>query len=290
MAKIIMCRGVNSPYLKCLGTKKDTDFYDNWNLWDGDKVCFCKDCLNKIYSYYLKQSNSEKIALYYTCVQINMPFIQEVYEAINNKTDKSGNRISITVNKYISELQKKSNKKSIWKDFSNTNINLDEEETLVLSRTNNDSMSKKWGIQEDTIDYDFLEDTFNRYTEGVEFINPQQEDLYRDLCRDRLLLRKINDGRYNGEETLDKVQNRISKTMSILKIDQFEKKKVKNDIERIIEQQIWEIENTEPAEVVDKNEYKDYLNIESDWGKHILRAVRNLVAGTKEYPNITREK
>ena len=114
-------------------------------------------------------------------------------------------------------------------------------------------------------------------------------DLYKDLCLNRLILRKINDNRYNGEETIDKVQNRIAKIMSTLKIDQFEVKKKKSDIERIIEKQIWEIENTEPAEVVDKNEYKDYLNIESDWGKHILRAIRNLLVGTKDYPKISKE-
>ena len=106
---------------------------------------------------------------------------------------------------------------------------------------------------------------------------------------DRLLLRKINDNRYGGEETIDKVQNRISKTMSTLKLDQFEKQKDKTDIEKVLEKQIWEIENTEPAEVVDKEEYKDFLNIESDWGNHILRAMRNILAGQKDYPNITKD-
>lgn len=286
MAKVLMCRGINSPLLKCVGTKKDSDFFDNWSLWDGEKMCFCKDCLNKIYDYYLNKSNSDKTALYYTCLQINVPFIQEVYEVIDNKTDKNGKKIPVTINKYITELQRKITKKSLWKDFSETNINLQEKETLIVNNVDN-SMKIKWGIQDDNIDYQFLEDTFNRYTEGVEFTNPQQEDLYRDLCRDRLLLRKINDGRYNGEETIDKVQNRISKTMSILKVDQFEQKKKKTDIEKILERQIWEIENTEPAEVVDRNEYADFLNIKKDWGNDILRCVKNLLIGSKEYPNIT---
>ena len=41
--------------------------------------------------------------------------------------------------------------------------------------------------------------------------------------------------------------------------------------------------------MVDKEEYRDYLDIEKDWGKHILRAVKNLIVGSKDYPNITRE-
>ena len=41
--------------------------------------------------------------------------------------------------------------------------------------------------------------------------------------------------------------------------------------------------------MVDKEEYKDYLNIEKDWGKHILRAVKNLLTGSKDYPKITKD-
>ena len=122
-----------------------------------------------------------------------------------------------------------------------------------------------------------------------EDLTPSRLDLYKDLCLNRLTLRKINDNRYTGEETIDKVQSRTAKIMSILKIDQFEIAKKKSDIERILERQIWEIENTEPAELVDKEEYKDFLNIESDWGKGILRCVKNLLIGSKDYPNITRE-
>lgn len=288
--KMLPCRGVNSKVLNCIGTKKEADFYDSWSIWDGEKVPFCKDCLNKMYDIYLKNSNSEKVALYYTCMQINTPFIKEVYDTLNNKHDKNGKKITVTLYRYLTELQKKTTKKDTWKDFSSTNVSIDDsEEKVSLADSKNKKLEKDWGFQDEDFDYEFLEDTFNRYTDGVDFINQQQIDLYRDLCRDRLLLRKINDGRYNGEETIDKVQSRISKTMSILKVDQFEKKKEKTNIERILEKQIWEIENTEPAEVVDKEAYKDFLNIESDWGKHILRAIKNIITGSKDYPNIKRD-
>lgn len=289
--KILICRGANSDILNCQGQKKDTDFYDSWSIWDGDKTAYCKNCLNKMFDVYLKQSGSDKVALYYTLMQVNIPFIQEVYDTLNKRTDKYGNKMQITVNKYITELQKNTAKKMIWKDFSNTNVSLNAEDKVDLVKNEPSLILKKtWGIQEDDEDYEFLENTFERYTEGIEFVNQQQIDLYRDLCRDRLLLRKINDNRYNGEETIDKVQSRIAKTMSTLKVDQFEKKKSKTDIERILEKQIWEIENTEPAELVNKEEYKDFLDIGSNWGKHILRAVRNLVANSKEYPKVTREE
>ena len=289
--RMLFCRGANSETLRCIGTKKESDFYDSWSMWDNGKTTYCKDCLNKIYETYLKQLGSEKLAMYYTCLQINMPFVKEIFETIDKKYDKSGKKMSVTINRYITEFQKKTNKKTMWQDFSSTDVLLssDEKDIKVVDNDKRAKFEDTWGFQEEDFDYDFLENTFIRYTDGIDFSNQQQIDLYRDLCRDRLLLRKINDGRYNGEETIDKVQNRISKTMSILKVDRFEEKKNKSDIEKILEYQIWEIENTEPAEVVDKKEYEDFLDIQKSWGKNILRCVKNILSNSKEYPNITKD-
>lgn len=282
--KVRLCKGHNAPLLNCIGDVFDTEFYASWSKFSDGKVPYCKKCLQKIFEYYQNETNSEKTAAYFTLMKIDTPLIEEIYNNVVNKKGK------FNLSTYISELQKRDSNKDIWQDFSSTDVDLkdiSEIKTIAERRKELNDLEKKWGIQDSVEDYDFLEDTFQRYTKGIEFINPQQEDLYKDLCRDRLLLRKINDNRYNGEETIDKVQNRISKTMSTLKLDQFEKQKDKSDIEKILEKQIWEIENTEPAEVVDKNEYKDYLNIESEWGNHILRALRNILAGQKDYPNIS---
>lgn len=282
--KVRLCKGHNAPLLNCIGDVLDTEFYVSWSKFSDGKVPYCKKCLQKIFEYYQNETNSEKTAAYFTLMKIDTPLIEEIYNNVVNKKGK------FNLSTYISELQKRDSNKDIWQDFSSTDVDLkdiSEIKTIAERRKELNDLEKKWGIQDSVEDYDFLEDTFQRYTKGIEFINPQQEDLYKDLCRDRLLLRKINDNRYNGEETIDKVQNRISKTMSTLKLDQFEKQKDKSDIEKILEKQIWEIENTEPAEVVDKNEYKDYLNIESEWGNHILRAVKNILTGSKDYPNIS---
>ena len=283
-----MCSGYNAPLLNCLGEVKESDFYNTWSKFSDGKTLYCKKCIGKIYEYYLKETGSIKSALYFTLMKIDIPFIEEVYDSVINKKGENFN-----IGYYISAINAKQSNKEIWTDFSvsdelkDTNVVI---KTVAEKKKELDALEKKWGIQDSEEDYNFLEETFKRYTNGIEFINPQQEDLYKDLCRDRLLLRKINDNRYGGEETIDKVQNRISKTMSTLKVDQFEKQKDKSDIEKILEKQIWEIENTDPAEVVDPNEYKDFLNIESDWGNHILRAMRNILTGSKDYPNITKDE
>lgn len=286
-SKVRLCKGHNAPLLNCSGDVIETEFYNSWSKFSDGKVPYCKKCLQKIFEYYKNETNSEKTAAYFTLIKIDTPLIEEIFDSVVNKKG------SFNLSTYMTELQKRDSNKDIWQDFSGTDVELkdiSEVKTIAERKKELESLEKKWGIQDCIEDYDFLEETFNRYTNNIKFVNPQQEDLYKDLCRDRLLLRKINDNRYGGEETIDKVQNRISKTMSTLKLDLFEKQVEKSDIEKILEKQIWEIENTEPAEVVDKNEYKDFLNIESDWGNHILRAIRNLLTGSKDYPNITKDE
>ena len=282
-SKVRLCKGHNAPLLKCVGDVIETEFYNSWSNFSDGKVPYCKKCLQKIFEYYKNETNSEKTAAYFTLMKIDTPLIDEIFNSVVNKKG------SFNLSTYMSELQKRDSNKDIWQDFSGTDIELkdiSEVKTIAERKKELDELEKKWGLQDCIEDYDFLEETFNRYTNNIKFVNPQQEDLYKDLCRDRLLLRKINDNRYGGEETIDKVQNRISKTMSTLKLDQFEKQVEKSEIEKILEKQIWEIENTEPAEVVNPDEYKDFLNIESEWGNHILRAVKNLIVGSKDYPRI----
>ena len=286
-SKVRLCKGHNAPLLKCVGDVIETEFYNSWSNFSDGKVPYCKKCLQKIFEYYKNETNSEKTAAYFTLMKIDTPLIEEIFDSVVNKKG------SFNLSTYMAELQKRDSNKDIWQDFSGTDVELkdiSEVKTIAERKKEINALEKKWGIQDCIEDYDFLEETFDRYTNNIKFVNPQQEDLYKDLCRDRLLLRKINDNRYGGEETIDKVQNRIGKTMSTLKLDLFEKQAEKSDIEKILEKQIWEIENTEPAEVVDKNEYKDFLNIESDWGNHILRAIRNLLTGSKDYPNITKDE
>ena len=286
-SKVRLCKGHNAPLLNCSGDVIETEFYNSWSNFSDGKVPYCKKCLQKIFEYYKNETNSEKTAAYFTLMKIDTPLIEEIFDSVVNKKG------SFNLSTYMTELQKRDSNKEIWQDFSGTDVELkdiSEVKTIAERKKEINALEKKWGIQDCIEDYDFLEETFNRYTNNIKFVNPQQEDLYKDLCRDRLLLRKINDNRYGGEETIDKVQNRIGKTMSTLKLDLFEKQAEKSDIEKILEKQIWEIENTEPAEVVDKNEYKDFLNIESDWGNHILRAIRNLLTGSKDYPNITKDE
>lgn len=289
---VTLCMGHNTPMLQCIGLKKDSEYFSSWSQFHANgKVPYCKECCSKIFNYYLDETKSAKTALYYTLMKIDTPFIKEVYEKVNERSlsgDANGKKTSINIGTYMNELRKYSKNKEIWSDFSATNVDITEVDSKIqtaeIKQKEMDKFMLDWGEQPNLEDYQFLEYRYSVYTDGME-LTPSQETLYRKLCLAELSARRKEANQDSSKEDTEQ----IMKLMAKLKIDNFEEKKDKTDIERILEKQIWEIENIEPAEMVDKEEYKDYLNIEKDWGKHILRAVKNLLIGSKDYPNITKD-
>lgn len=275
--QVKMCRGSGSPILNCVGTVKETEFYNSWNNLEGNKVCYCMKCCDKILKYYEDKGCDKQSAYYYTLQKLDIPFIEEIYKNLSDKR-------KMTLKNYINEVQSRKERKESWNDFSSS-------DKIEYSNKEQEDQNKKlddleeiWGIQDSEKDYVFLEKTYERYTKGVEFINPQQKDLYRDLCRDRLLLRKINDGRYGGEETIDKVQNRISKTMATLKVDQFEVNKPKSLSEQLIFDKIAQIEMTKPADLYkEPTKYKDFNQVRKYYQDICLRPLKNTLAGLKDF-------
>lgn len=289
---VTLCMGHNTPMLQCIGLKKDSEFFSSWSPFHSNgKVPYCKECCNKMFQYYLDETKSAKTALYYTLMKIDIPFIKSIYEIVNERSlsgDKNGKRTPINIGTYVNELRRYSKNKEIWADFSATDVDITEVDAKIQTAEIKQKEMKQWeidwGIQDEVCDYEFLNDTFNRYTKGVEFVNPQQEDLYRDLCRDRLLLRKINDNRYNGDETIDKVQNRISKTMATLKVDQFESNKPKTASEQSFFAKIAQIEQTKPADLYkEPKKYKDFNKLRQYEEDMVLRPLLNTLCGHRDF-------
>lgn len=289
---VTLCMGHNTPMLQCIGLKKDSEFFSSWSPFHSNgKVPYCKECCGKMFQYYLDETKSAKTALYYTLMKIDIPFIKSIYEIVNDRSlsgDKNGKRTPINVGTYVNELRRYSKNKEIWADFSATDVDITEVDAKIQTAEIKQKEMKQWeidwGIQDEVCDYEFLNDTFNRYTKGVEFVNPQQEDLYRDLCRDRLLLRKINDNRYKGDETIDKVQNRISKTMATLKVDQFESNKPKTASEQSFFAKIAQIEQTKPADLYkEPKKYKDFNKLRQYEEDMVLRPLLNTLCGHRDF-------
>ena len=114
-----------------------------------------------------------------------------------------------------------------------------------------------------------------------------QINRYRDLCKAEWRKRKAEENGDN-KETKD-IQKEIVDLMKLLKIDNFQEDKSKDEIHKFLEYHIWEIENTRPAECEDLEKYRNFCGSQGLL-ESLMRPLRNLVAGTREYPNITQGK
>ena len=279
--------------IRCNRSYEIKKFYKSDNPNHANKVVpYCTSCCKEIYQNYFRKYGDIKLALWSTCAEIGIPFIQKVYDGLMEKVEKEKEEgtLSSTYNYwgqyYVTFLALKK-KSDNWDCFGQTDVDRssmtsNDEETQ--RKINIQDLILDWGEQTDE-DYAFLEYRWGFYTDDIK-LTPAQESLYRKLCIAELKYQKEVDEGGSGKEE----QDMILKLMKTLKLDNFTQKKEKTLTEQMLEHQIWEIENTEPCECEDLEKYKDFCNIESDWFKYVVSAVKNLIAGTKEYPLIPRKK
>ena len=291
---MILCKGNNTPALKCCGTKRISEFYDSWSPFSDGKVNYCKDCCKSIFEYYLEQTHSIQAALYFTLQKMDVPFIKEIYTQMNKLAsdgDINGKKTPITITGYMASLQRKTSMKTIWTDFSATDIDLSE----INSKLQNDNVKKSemekfildWGEQDEVKDYQFLEDTFDRYTDGITFANQAQIDKYRDLCLDRLRVRKIQEKRIDksdNTETLDNIQKRIDREMAMLKLDEFESARPKTSAEQLLFEKIRLIDTNNVTDIYSEPSKGYDLNKIAKYNKDMsLRPLGNMLVGNRDF-------
>ena len=292
----------------CNCESESVNFYESQNPHDGCEfnkdgsvkkigyVRYCKNHIAKCYLDYLKKGNMQS-AVYFTCALTDTPFIKEVYDRyieLRNEKIKSGKLTPTQLKtyndfaKYREQLRTMKKAMDSWNDFSDTNVDYKDIMGLkkpdIALEAEKDKFILNWGKYDDLQDYQLLEFYYDELTDGVEFKNKAHELLYRDLCQARLKKRKIESG--ESDEDISKTQTQILTLMNKLKIDNFQEERDKSLVEEIIERQIWETENCEPSEVIDKEYWKDYCDIGKNWGREIVRAVKNLITGSREFPNI----
>lgn len=309
MAEKIALQKVKIGYCVDCGREYTIDnFYESKAKFLGKAgvIPYCKDCCEEIFKAYLGLKGTLEGALYYTCAKLDIPFIRKVYEkTIEFKDDylkknEKKSEIDLKIFQYYYNFLwgNKSIQKvdDIWECFADSDVSLNEIESAKKSeealKQDYEKFELDWGKQS-VEDYQFLEYRYSIYTDG-KVINPAQDTLYRSLCKAELRKRKkeaqadtLND-KDLGESVKEETEM-IMKLMDKLKISNFSEVKEKSNVEMVIERQIWEHENTDPCELVDREVYKDYCDIGKKWGEQVIRCVKNLVGGTREYPDINKD-
>ena len=281
-----------NSYCQCC--RKEKPLSEFYRLpYDGcSPSLFCKPCTKSKFKSYLRETESEKAALWCLLVEHQVPYIASLYEECVKARETTGKNIDI-FNAHLRLFEGQEHKpRGIWR--SDTSLHelvymelvskaRQKEEAQALS--DEEAAYKKaqhqvWGSNSsqpyEREDYEYLNNLYESYTQNILEMDTAMEMRYRDLCRAELK-------KFKGEATKE-TTDEILKLMKLLKIDNFQETK-QSETEKFIDRWAWRIENEEPAECEDLEKYKDYAGNEKMW-RSILRTVQNAIAGTRNYPTI----
>lgn len=287
--------GYSTLYCPCCKEHKGYNSFFKSPLLDDDKyVVFCKPCLNKKLDRYKKKIKNDKLAVWSVLAECKVPFIKTVYEqsealqTVGSKYKKP--EFLTTYFRCMYECGESYH--GFWESDVMADELMDRKRTEENKNVfNGDEEIQKWGkiVDEkgklDIEAYNYLNLHFNQYTQELPNMDVNLENRYRDLVRCELRLRRANE-KGDGNE-ISKAQDSLNKQLALLKLNEFKNNK-QSDTEKFIERMAWNIENTKPAECEDTKIYKDYSNFGIKW-EDIMRTVKNLVAGSRDYPDIPKD-
>ena len=256
------------------------DFYKSPNPHHANGVQpYCKECSNQLVNEYLKKYGNIEAAIFYTCADMGVPFIKKMYDSYLNRIKEY--KAKSYWGNYTMGFQANRSKaeKEAWKGFDATDVDfrdiasIQKSERAIQEELN--ELRYRWGEDKSIQQLQYLESRWSAYVNNKE-LDVAQEQLYRNLCLAELDIWESRD--------VDKAIKRQSDMMKALGIDKFEVERRKTDVERMIEYDIWLMENEEPAEYYkDKGMYQDFRGIHAQWVKEIKRPILNLITGSKDY-------
>lgn len=259
--------------------------HNNTELFPKGLVPYCKDCCNTMLKYYLKKTGTLEASMWYVCARLDMPFIKNVFEKAQEK--------HVNTDKFIETYYNllwggHSIKKALdkWESFADSDVDFKDIRGVVKTdegiKAQIEKLELDWGYQESEEDYKFLEYLYDKFTQGIEFENTQQEYLYRDLCLARLEKRKAEQGKIDTDIT--KIQGRILTLMNKLKLDDFESTKPKSVSEQLIFAKIPMIESKRPWDIYNKmQEYKLSSKRRQYYKDLVLRPTLNSLVNNRDF-------
>ena len=267
----------------CGSTKNKSQFNQNPILSKHGYLYFCKACTNAKLKEYIEMLGNEGAALWCLCMEQGLPFMKQAWEsAFSEMQKRKTTNLFLLYLDAVNALEEKPT--GIWDTdmmlsdfFSESHV-----ETVDLQK----QRVMDWGHY-DPSDYDFLEAKMYEYTSQFKNMKPSQVNRYRDLCKAELRKRKLEEDPEAQLKDITAAGKEIMDLMKMLRIDNFQSD-TRSDVERQLEYQAALIEQTKPCEDEDIMKYQDFCGCQK-LEQQLMRPLRNLIAGTKDYPYITKE-
>ena len=285
-----MNRMTEAYCINCQSSKAFSNFHGHVVV--GKKYLpICKTCCTKKLKDYITTTKSEGAGLWCLLAELGIPFLREVWEPTQKivfELTSAGKKPDLfliylrTVKELGIAIEGFWQSDMMLDDFIDLGREAIEEEKEIMDLKEQERI---WG-KFDSDDYEFLNFTFNEYTQELLEMDANLIRRYRDLAKAELRKRKADESGDMNE--IKNAQAVLNNQLTLLKLNNFKDNK-QSDTEKFIERMAWNIENTKPAECEDTQKYKDFSNFGINW-EDIMRTVKNLVAGSRDYPDISMDE
>lgn len=272
----------------CQTAKENKYFIQSLSPVHDGFLPLCRTCLTARFKTYKSILNSDGGALWCICSEMSYPVIKKYYDMALEKSSADARNLFMIYHGILKDEGFQIN--GFWQsdimlddiielDTKTDEMTEDKEKAIDLAE-----QERIWGKFEEE-DYELLNDLFARYTKDLFSLDTVVELRYRDLCKAELSKRKADE---SGDiNAIAKAQENIKKMLELLKLNNFQSN-TKTEVEKTLEYQIAMMEKYKPAELEDISAYEDYCGCHH-LEEQLMRPLRNLIAGSREYPTVTKE-
>ncbi len=272
---------------KCQKAKHKTQFYKIPKT--KDYIPVCKMCLKQYFNEIQKNTGSDDAALWASLMAAGVPMMRDVYDTMMSAGDVEGNNMLPTYftlaeqsNRDFVSLADSNMQLNDFVDYGEYDLNPESEDVanIVIDAKTRRRWDKEWGAGYSDVQCQQLDEYFEGYTGDLSDMDVGMMLRYRDLCKAELR-------KFEGDDDKGQTTKEIVDLMKLLKISDFQRDE-KSEDEKFIDKIVWMIEETEPAEEEDEEKYRDIAGYEEMYNE-MMRCMRNLLTGTKDFPDIDPE-
>lgn len=272
---------------KCQKAKHKTQFYKIPKT--KDYIPVCKMCLKQYFNEVQKNTGSDSVALWASLMAAGVPMMRDVYDTMMSAGDVEGNNMLPTYftlaeqsNRDFVSLADSNMQLNDFVDYGEYDLKPESEDVanVVIDAKTRRRWDKEWGAGYSDTQCQQLDEYFEGYTGDLSDMDVGMMLRYRDLCKAELR-------KFEGDDDKGQTTKEIVDLMKLLKISDFQRDE-KSEDEKFIDKIVWMIEETEPAEEEDEEKYRDIAGYEEMYNE-MMRCMRNLLTGTKDFPDIDPE-
>lgn len=252
-----------------------SDLYAYYN-----KIVYCKKCIEEIYNRYLELKQDEKVAIYYMCRKLDIPFKHSAYEGALKESSDRGWKLYQAYIQKINSLGASNNYGNCFDDSDNFNLDKDDD-TMVYNGEVDEDSKIFWGYGLDPKSYLFLDTELENWKRTHKCDNQAELTLLKEICMKILEIRqKREQGKDVGKEQKD-----LQDLMKTASVDPA-KSNAASAGKSIDTFGMWvkDIEQFRPAEWHEQQEkYKDMDGFVTYIKNYIMRPIKNFLTGDRDF-------